>query len=166
MSRETVHDLLAHLEDACVLQSVPVATDSEKRRNVNPRKCYPVDTAFIHAFDRSGRPNTGHALESAVFVELMRRKYEVGDVRTTSGCEVDFLARSLTTEALLVPVCDSVDDLATLEREVRALQEARREHPRAQPLILTLESRLPQPPVPKPIRVLPAWQWMLGGADG
>ena len=165
VSRETVHDLLAHLEDACLLQSVPVATDSEKRRNVNPRKCYPVDTALIHAFDRSGRPNTGHALESAVFVELMRRKYEIAYVKTASGYEVDFLARSLTNEALLVQVCASVDDPATLEREVRALQEAMDEHPRAKALILTLESRLPQPPVPKPVRLLSAWQWMLGG-DG
>ena len=35
------------------------------------------------------------------------------------------------------------------------------EHPGAKPVILTLESRLPQPQVPRPIVLMPAWQWML-----
>jgi hypothetical protein len=44
--------------------------------------------------------------------------------------------------------------------EIRALQEAGQEHPRAGQTILTLESRLPFPFIPEPINVLPAWQWM------
>ena len=161
VSRETIHTMLAALEDTFLLHTVAVATDSEKRRNVNPRKAYPVDPALIHAFDRSGRANTGHALESAVLVELMRRKNEVAYVRTASGHEVDFLARSRTHRQVLIQVCASLDDPATLAREVRAMQEAMTEHPRAKPLLLTLESRLPQPGVPAPIQIMPAWQWML-----
>ncbi|MBL9170600.1 MAG: ATP-binding protein [Verrucomicrobiales bacterium] len=161
VSRESAHEMLAHLEDAFLLQTLPVASDSVKRQQVNPRKCYPVDPALIHAFDRSGRPNTGHALESVVFVELMRRKCEVGYVKTASGYEVDFLARDRSQAAWLIQVCASVDDPATLDREVRALKEAIGEHPGAKPLILTLESRLPQPEVPKPIHLMPAWQWLL-----
>ena len=160
VSRETVHEMLSHLEDAFLLQTVPVATDSEKRRNVNPRKCYPVDPSLIHAFDRSGRPNTGHALETAVFVELMRRKCEVGYVKTASGYEVDFLARDHSHSSWLIQVCANVDDASTLEREVRALREAMIEYPSAKPLLLTLESRLPEPEVPNPIRLMPAWKWM------
>lgn len=165
VSRDTLHAMVAHLEDAFLLQTIPVATDSEKRRNVNPRKCYPIDSALIHAWDRSGRSNTGHALETAVFIELLRRKSEVSYVKTASGYEVDFLARSRTGEAALLQVCASVDDPATLAREVRALKEAATEHPRAAQIILTGESRLPFPSVPPPIRVLPAWQWMLNAAD-
>lgn len=161
VSRETIHTMLAALEDTFLLHTVAVATDSEKRRNVNPRKAYPVDPALIHAFDRSGRANTGHALESAVLIELMRRKHEVAYVRTSSGYEVDFLARSRTHRELLIQVCVSLDDPAVLTREVRAIQEAMTEHPRAKPLLLTLQSRLPQPSVPPPIQILPAWQWML-----
>jgi uncharacterized protein len=161
VSRETIHTMLAALEDTFLLHTVAVATDSEKRRNVNPRKAYPVDPALIHAFDRSGRSNVGHALESAVLIELMRRKYEVAYVRTASGYEVDFLARSRAHGQLLIQVCASVDDTATLAREVRAMQEAMTEHPHARPLLLTLESRLPFPSVPAPIEIMPTWQWML-----
>ena len=161
VARETIHTMLAALEDTFLLQTIGLATDSEKRRNVNPRKAYPIDPALIHAFDRSGRPNTGHSLETVVLVELLRRKYDVGYVRTASGYEVDFLARSRTHRQWLIQVCASLDDPATLTREVRAMQEAIAEHPRATPLLLTLESRLPQPSVPAPITILPAWQWLL-----
>ena len=61
----------------------------------------------------------------------------------------------------MIQVCADVDDPATLEREVRALKEAMLEQPRAKPLMLTMESRLPQPEVPRPIHLMPAWQWML-----
>jgi len=161
VSRETIHTMLAALEDTFLLHTIAVATDSEKRRNVNPRKAYPVDPVLIHAFDRSGRLNTGNALESAVLIELKRRKYEVAYVRTCSGYEVDFLARSRTHVELLIQVCASLDDPATLTREVRAMQEAMIEHPRAKPLLLTMESRLPYPSVPTPMQIMPAWQWML-----
>ena len=39
-------------------------------------------------------------------------------------------------------------------------REAMAEHPTAKPLLLTLVSRLPEPEVPKPIRLMPAWKWM------
>ena len=144
---------------------MPVATDSEKRRQVNPRKVYPADPALIPVFDRSGKANSGHVLETAVFIELQRRRAEVTYVKTTSGYEgyeVDFLARHPDGSEELIQVCASVDDPPTLFREVRALQDAAAEHPRARLRILTLESRLPFPEHPPEIGILPAWQWMLG----
>ena len=161
VGREHLYEFLSHLEDAFLLQTIPVATDSEKRRQVNPRKVYPADTALIPVFDRSGKPNTGHALETAVFIELQRRRAEVAYVKTPGGFEVDFLARNIDGSEDLIQVCTSVDDPDTLPREVRALQDAAAQHPRARQWLLTLESRLPFPAVPAPIQILPAWQWML-----
>jgi len=161
VSRETLYDFLSHLEDAFLLQTVAVATDSEKRRQVNPRKVYPADPALIPVFDRSGKTNTGHTLETAVFIELQRRRAEVAYVKTTSGYEVDFLARHQDGTEELIQVCASVDDPGTLAREVRALKETATVYPRARQLILTQESRLPFPSVPPSMEILPAWQWML-----
>lgn len=161
VSRETLYAFLSHLEDAFLLQTIPVASDSEKRRQVNPRKVYPADTALIPVFDRSGKANTGHALETAVFIELQRRRAEVAYVKTPAGYETDFLARHQDGTEELIQVCAAVDDPNTLTREVRALQDAAAQYPRARQLILTLESRLPFPSVPPPITILPAWQWML-----
>lgn len=166
VSREHLYQFLAHLEDAFLLQTIPVATDSEKRRQVNPRKVYPADPALIPVFDRRGRANTGHALETAVFVELQRRRSEAAYVKTPGGFEVDFFARHEDGTEELIQVCSSVDDPETLIREVRALEDAAVSYPHARRMILTLESRLPFPEVPGTIQIQPAWQWMLAWGEG
>jgi len=159
--RESLYEMLGHLEDAFLLEAIPVATDSEKRRQVNPRKIYPADPALGPVFDRSPKANLGHALEVAVHNELRRRGDGTAYVKTKSGYEVDFLAREVSGGQALIQVCADVDDPETLFREVRALREAADEHPGGRQLILTAASRLPFPEVPTPMEILPAWQWML-----
>ena len=162
--REMLYQFLEHLEDTFLVASLPLATDSEKRRQVNPRKIYPADTGLIPVFDRSGKSNAGHALEVAVFHELQRRGDAVGYWKTAEGREVDFAVTSATGERELIQVCVSLDDAETRERELRALQEARTEFSDARPLILTLESRLPYPEMPAGVAVLPVWEWILRGS--
>lgn len=165
VGRETLYELLDHLEDAFMLQAVPIATDSEKRKQVNPRKVYPVDHGLTPVFDRSQKANTGHSLEVAVHNELLRRGAEVAYVKTKNGYEVDFLSRNPDGGESLIQVCASIDDSETLAREVRALQDAAVEHQGGRLLLLTAASRLPFPEVPEPIQVLSAWQWILEGDD-
>ena len=160
-SRDTLHELLAHLEDAFLVSAVPIATDSEKQRQLNPRKIYPADTGLIAAYDRSPRANLGHLLESAVFTELQRRRMEVAWVHTPRGFEVDFLARDPLGGEFLLQACADPDDPATLAREVRALEDAATVFPRARKLLLIAHSRLPKPAVPAGIEVLTTWQWMM-----
>ena len=159
--RESLYAMLDHLEDAFLLHAVPVATDSEKRRQVNPRKVYPVDPALGPVFDRSRKANFGHALEVAVHNELRRRGAEVAYVKTGDGFEVDFLSRDADGGQSLIQVCAGFDDPATLAREVRALEAAAAEHHADRLLILTAESSVRFPSVAAPLQVLPAWQWML-----
>ncbi len=161
VSRETLYEFLDHLEDSFLLHTLPIATDSEKRRQVNPRKVYPADTALIPLFDRSGKANTGHALETAIFLELKRRGAELAYLKTTSGYEVDFLARFPDGSTALIQVCQSIDSSDTLTREVRSLQEAASNHPTAKLLLITLESQIPFPKVPDNIQIIPASQWLL-----
>lgn len=166
VGRETLYQFLAHLEDAFLLQVVSVATDSEKRRQVNARKIYPVDPAVGPVFDRSRKQNLGHALEVAVHNELTRRGAETAYFKTAEGYEVDFLSRNADGSQWLIQVAAEIDDPSTCERECRALQAAASSHSVDRQIILTAESRLPPPSVPTPIEVLPAWQWMLGLDNG
>jgi hypothetical protein len=105
VSKDTVHALLGHLVDAFLLALVPLATESERRRNANPRKVYPVDSGLIGAIDTSGRTNLGRALETAVLNALARQGAEVGYVKTDEGFEVDFLARIPGEPERLIQVC-------------------------------------------------------------
>ena len=85
---------------------------SVRRRQVNPRKVYPVDTALGPLFDRSGKTNPGHALETVVLHELQQAGAEVGYVRTAMGYvrtandyEMNFHARMPDGSEYLLQVC-------------------------------------------------------------
>jgi uncharacterized protein len=159
VGKDTLHSYLAHLEDAFLLCSVDLATDSERRRQVNPRKVYPVDTGLMPLFDRSGKANVGHALETAVLHELQRRGAEVNYVRTPAGYEVDFFARDSAGNQALIQVCAELDHPATLAREVRALQDARSAWPDASLQIITLDQ--PKGDLPPEVQLHLAPDWLL-----
>jgi predicted AAA+ superfamily ATPase len=163
VGKDSLHQMLAYLEDAFLLESVAMATDSVRRRQVNPRKVYPVDTGLIALFDRSGKPNTGHALETAVLHALRRRGATVGYVHTPSGYEVDFHAALPDGQEWLVQVCVDLADPDTLQRELRALQDARREWPDARLLLVAMDMP-PTLAVPAPIELHRAAEWLLDPA--
>jgi len=157
--KDTLHAYLGHLQDAFLLNSISVATDSERRKRVNPRKVYPVDTGLIPLFERSGKANMGNALETAVFLELRRRGAEIQYVRTSKGFEVDFLARYHDGREELIQVCLSVDDTDTMQREVRALLDASGRYPDADLLLVVLD-KPPVVGVPAEIALLTAAEWL------
>jgi predicted AAA+ superfamily ATPase len=163
ISKDTVHELLGYLEDCFLVRTVWIEADSERKRMVNPRKAYPVDPGLIPLFDRTGRANTGHALETAVLIELERRGMAVTYVRTAEDHEVDFLARSATGEMELIQVSSDPTDDLTAERELRALEEAGRIYRKAVPRLLTLTFDAMPANVPAGIVAQPAYEWMLTG---
>jgi hypothetical protein len=163
VGKDTLHRYLAHLEDAFLLCSVDLATDSERRRQVNPRKVYPVDTGLMALFDHSGKANLGHALETAVLHELHRRGAQVNYVRTAGGFEVDFYARDLTGTEALIQVCVDLDQPDTLTREVRALQDAAQAWPKAALQLITLNP-VKAGTLPPEIQLHLASDWLLLGS--
>lgn len=161
VAKDTLHTFLSYIEDAFLVRTVSVAAESERRRMANPRKAYPIDPGLIPVFDRSGRENLGHALETAVALELDRCGATIAYVRCPGGREVDFLVRYAKGNEELIQVCTDLDDPKTREREVRALVEASKEYPHAEKRIVTL--------VPEGVRELPedivvhsAAAWLLG----
>ncbi len=162
VAKDAVHAMLGHLLDAFLISSAPLATESERQRNSNPRKLYPADVGLIRAFDASGRTNVGHALETVVFNELERRGAEIGYVRTRDGFEVDFLARQHEAGETLVQVCADLTTPATAARELRALEFAGAEHARAKRVLLVLDRDARDQLAPSGVEVLPAYEWLLG----
>jgi hypothetical protein len=161
VGKDTLHAYLGYLQDAFLIRTVALHTPSERQRMVNPRKGYPVDPGLIPIYERTGRPNMGHALETTVLVELERRGYQVSYVRTKEGFEVDLMATAPGQPSDLIQVCLDMSDRATWNREVRALTSAAAEFPKARPLRLTLDTMPPRPPLKKPLRWRPAAAWLL-----
>ena len=161
VSKDSVHALLGHLVDAYLLEAVPLHTASERQRNSNPRKIYPADPRLIHAFDASGRANTGHALETAVFNELQRRLVEAAYVKTAEGFEVDFLATYRDGRRELLQVCADPSTPDAREREMRALADAAKSRPKLPATLLVLTQEQAIALASSGLRVMPAYEWML-----
>lgn len=162
-SKDLLHALLAHIEDTFLVRLVTISTASERVRQTNPKKIYPVDHGLIHAFDRTGRPNTGHALETVILIELERRGYTCHYLHTAEGFEIDFVARPPVGPELLIQVCTDLTDTRTRERELRAIASARKQRPDAECLLLSQTATgasAARKDAPPHTRILPAWQWL------
>jgi predicted AAA+ superfamily ATPase len=160
VAKDTLHHYLKHLEDAFLIRTVSILADSERQRMVNPRKIYPIDPGLISLFDRTGRANLGHALETCVMLELERRGAEIYYIRNKTGTEVDFCARYANGKEDLIQVSVSLDAPAVREREVAGLRDALKEHSRASAHLIVLEPE-PVSGLPKNIRWHAASQWLL-----
>ncbi|MFY9345508.1 MAG: ATP-binding protein, partial [Planctomycetota bacterium] len=161
VSKETLLALLAHLEDAFLVFTIPIASRSERRQQTNPRKVYLADHGLAAAFQVASAENRGRHLENMVACELQRWCREVAYVRTASGFEVDFLATARDGTEHLVQVAADVRDAATFDREIRALHDAAAAHPRAR-RILIVDRPLPRGvEVGKGIEVVKLWRWLL-----
>jgi predicted AAA+ superfamily ATPase len=133
---------------------------------VNPRKAYPVDPGFIPVYERTARSNLGHALETAVMIELERRGCQIDYVRTPEGLEVDFLAQAAGQPPHLIQVCLDTSDPETLKREVRALSTAANEIPGSSAWLVTLDPTPPQSALPAPLQWRSAADWLLEPVEG
>lgn len=162
VAKDAVHALFSYLLDSFLIDAVALATESERRRNSNPRKVYPIDTGMIGAFDASGRANLGRALETLVHTELARRGAEMGYVCTRQGFEVDFRAHIPGGERELIRVCADISDAGTLTRELRGLEYASLEEPGAIQRLLVLDRWMAaETNVPNPVMIQPVYEWLL-----
>ncbi len=161
ISKDSLHAFLAHFEDAFLIRTTSLLTASERQRMVNPRKAYPIDPGLIPIYERTHRDNLGHALETAVLIELLRRGCEVHYFRTLQGNEVDFHAIDAAGDPMLIQVCANASDPATLQREVRSLLEAKTQHPGIRTLLILLDPLSPGTSVPDGIELTSAIQWFL-----
>jgi predicted AAA+ superfamily ATPase len=163
VGKDSVHTWLAHLEDGFLVRTLSIATTSERRRMVNPRKSYPIDPGLIQVWSRSPEAQTGHALETTVLIELLRRGQDVDYVKTDEGLEIDFLARDHAGKETLIQVSSDTTNAETLAREVRALVAESQRRPGAESLLITMDVIPPR--VSGGIRWMAAAEWLLHGGQ-
>jgi predicted AAA+ superfamily ATPase len=91
------------------------------------RKVYVVDNGFVASKAFSLSDNLGRLLENQVFIELVRRGYDVERTmfyyRSRNDKEVDFVLRKGTHIECLVQVCYDMSNPKTEKREVDSIVE-------------------------------------------
>ncbi len=129
-------------------------------------KHYIVDPGMRQLLAGAATRDTGRLLENIVFLELLRRGYNVGigkvdiwgaDKGGHVSVEVDFVAERWD-ERLYIQVCESMYDPATRERELRPLQAINDAHPK---IILSRDYSSQQYDGVQHVNVL---KWLLGEA--
>ena len=161
VGKDTLHDYLAHLEDAFLVRTVAMHSASERQRMVNPRKAYPVDPGLIALFERSGRTHHGRALETAILLELERRGYRRRLRAHRGGLRGGFPRASRRRRAVAGAGALESEGDETWERELRALEAAAGTHPDARAFLVTLDAVAPSRPMPDGLTWAPAARWLL-----
>ena len=121
-------------------------------------KYYAVDMGMRYVLLGTRGTDVGHILENVVYLELIRRGYDVY-VGKIDGTEVDFVARG-QKGVMYIQVAASVRDGNTLARELSSLQRISDNYPKA---ILTLDED-PEADYDG-IRRINALEWLMGKAD-
>lgn len=160
IGKDSLYQLFDYLEDAFLIKALPLATDSIRRQQVNPRKIYPVDTGLMALYDPARKANLGHALETVVLNALIKLGAEVGYFLTPHKYEIDFHAQMPNGELWLVQVSLDITDKKTLEREVRPFMDLEADTPHAKKILVSLYSALSME-LPSGVEHIAASEWLL-----
>ena len=118
-------------------------------------KYYVVDIGLRYMLLGSRSTDVGHILENVVYLELLRRGYDVY-VGKMDDLEVDFVAMD-RNQIFYYQVAASVRDENTLKRELASLQKINDNYPK---VILTLDED-PEADY-EGIRRINALEWLMG----
>lgn len=151
----TVEKYLTSLSESYIVYQAKRYNIKGKQYLKTLEKYYVVDIGFRFMLLGSKQMDAGHILENIVYLELLRRGYDVY-VGKVDEFEVDFVAQN-SKGTMYFQVALSVRDEKTLERELRPLQAIKDHYPK---VILTMDD---DPEVHYDgIRRINARDWLLG----
>ena len=127
----TVKKFCGYLAEPYLFFYLPRYNNKLKEMKKAPRKVYVIDNGFIYTRSFELSSNNGRQLENMVFIELLRRGYDLEKslfyYRTSNDKEVDFVTRDGRKVTSLIQVSYDISKAKTREREMDALVKASEE---------------------------------------
>jgi len=164
-SVNTVQNYLKYLEEAYLFFSLNRFSFKAKEQIKSPRKIYLVDNGFILAKSSQFSQNIGKLMENLVFVEILRRGYELNKgifyYKTRNKKEVDFVLKEGLKIKKLIQVCYEINKLEIERRELKSLVEASEELNCNDLLIITWDREGSKKFKGKKIKLVPLYKWLL-----
>jgi predicted AAA+ superfamily ATPase len=137
ISSRTVERFLSVVVDSFIIYSADRFDIKGKALLQTQQKYYLVDTGLRQVLLAKGEQfDSGRALENVVYLELVRRGYQVWVGKTKSGKEVDFVAKNKGGVLEYYQVCETMRGEETRMRELSALQNIDDHHRK---FVLTLD---------------------------
>lgn len=126
-SVNTVKKYMDYLHEPFLFHYLPRYNNKLKLMKRAPQKVYIVDNGFVASKSFNLSDNLGRLLENQLFVELLRRGYDVEKslfyYRSRNDKEADFVVRQGTHIEMLIQVCYDLSNAKTEKREVDSLIE-------------------------------------------
>lgn len=127
----TVKKFCGYLAEPYLFFYLPRFNNKLKEMKKAPRKFYVVDNGLIYTRSFELSSNNGRQLENMVFIDLLRRGYDLKKslfyYRTSNDKEVDFVIRDGRKVTSLIQVSYDISKTKTRERELDALVKASEE---------------------------------------
>lgn len=127
----TVKKFCGYLAGPYLFFYLPRYDNKLKEMKKAPRKVYVIDNGFIYTRSFELSSNNGRQLENMVFIELLRRGFDLKKslfyYRTSNDKEVDFVTRDGRKVTSLIQVSYDISKTKTRERELDALVKASEE---------------------------------------
>jgi predicted AAA+ superfamily ATPase len=130
VDNETVEAYLSYLTESYVFSKASRFDIKGKAQLATLEKYYAADLAFRHTLlGRKPHSDTGHLLENVIYVELLRRGYDVW-VGKIYNQQVDFVAKNESGDIEYFQVSESVKGAETYEREIAPFLKIRDNYPK------------------------------------
>jgi len=123
ISSRTIEKFLSAAIDSFILYSIDRFDIKGKELLQTQQKYYLVDTGLRQVLLAKGDQfDLGRALENVIYLELLRRGYQIWVGKTKTGKKIDFLAKNKEGVLEYYQVTESMHNEETRERELSALQ--------------------------------------------
>lgn len=155
-SASTITQWCDGLEKAYLFFFVPIFSDSEKARLLNPKKVYCVDTGLEYAVSSRRIPNDGARFENMVYLALRRETRDISYFNADGECDFIVRKRHVVTDA--IQACTRLTDEAK-DREIEGLLKAMASCSLTQGTIVTENQKDRLVFGKRRIQVVPFWEW-------
>jgi predicted AAA+ superfamily ATPase len=156
-SSSTFLDYFSYLQDAYLIEFVPLFDYSIKKQVRNPQKIYAMDLGLYHQNKIAFSPNEGHILENVVYLHLRRSGKEIYYFQNEGEC--DFISTQNGSPDELYQVCANLNSM-NVQRETEGLFKAMSFFNKDKGYIITQNQRDTFTRDNMRIEVVPAWKWV------
>lgn len=156
-SSSTILDYFSYLQDAYLVEFIPMFDYSIKKQIRNPKKVYAIDLGIYRQNSILFSDNSGHALENAVYLHLRQRYKEIYYYQEEGEC--DFVALRRGKAEQLVQVCYELNDM-NLQRETSGLFKAMKFFDKKEGIIVTMSQTDTFTEEDRTIRVVTGYEFM------